>query len=172
MAMFAGVGRGIIEIGANRGVSGIDGTIASAAGYAAGLSRPVTLLIGDLGCLHDLNSLALLNRIAQPVTIVILNNDGGGIFELRPVVHFKELCEQYFVTPHGLSFQNAAAMYNLPYTAVGINRADGIDAFAQAYSEATACARSSIIELTTDRRTNVDLYHRIQQTIIGGVDNI
>ena len=69
---------------ANRGASGIDGTVATAHGVARGTGRPVTLLVGDLALLHDLTSLALL-RDGPPVTVVVVNNDGGGIFHRLPI---------------------------------------------------------------------------------------
>ena len=60
---------------ANRGASGIDGTIATACGFSRGSARPVTLLTGDVAALHDLNSLALLRSLEKPMTIVLINND-------------------------------------------------------------------------------------------------
>jgi isochorismate synthase/2-succinyl-5-enolpyruvyl-6-hydroxy-3-cyclohexene-1-carboxylate synthase/2-succinyl-6-hydroxy-2,4-cyclohexadiene-1-carboxylate synthase/O-succinylbenzoate synthase len=72
---------------ANRGASGIDGVLSAAAGYAAGLGRPVTLLVGDVSFQHDANGLLLLReRPGQPpVTVVVVNNGGGGIFNFLPV---------------------------------------------------------------------------------------
>ena len=80
-ALGAGAGPGA-PVCANRGASGIDGVVSSAAGYAAGLGRPVTLLIGDVSFQHDANGLLLLReRPGQPpVTVVVVNSDGGGIF--------------------------------------------------------------------------------------------
>ena len=160
--MFAGEGIGIIEVGANRGASGIDGTIASASGFAAGLKKAVTLLIGDLACLHDLNSLSLLNKIDLPVTVVVFNNNGGGIFELLSVAQFEDVLEPYFVTPHGLTFEHAAAMYDIPYRAVSDNAA-----FVTAYEDAWKSDRSSLIEVTIDRRKNRELLDRIAEEILG-----
>lgn len=165
--MFAAPGRGMIHVGANRGASGIDGTIASAVGYAAGRDRPVTLVIGDLAFLHDLNSLAMLKGSKQPVTIVLLNNSGGGIFEMLPIARFNQLCRDYFVTEHDLTFANAAAMFNLPYVHI-----DGKGAFGAAYSEAAASGDSSIIEVTIDRKQNIDFHHRLLEKIVTTLDNL
>jgi isochorismate synthase/2-succinyl-5-enolpyruvyl-6-hydroxy-3-cyclohexene-1-carboxylate synthase/2-succinyl-6-hydroxy-2,4-cyclohexadiene-1-carboxylate synthase/O-succinylbenzoate synthase len=76
-----------VPIAANRGASGIDGVLSSAAGFAAGLARPVTLVIGDLSFLHDVNGLSLLRggEMAPPLTVVLINNRGGGIFSFLPV---------------------------------------------------------------------------------------
>ncbi|MCK4462514.1 MAG: 2-succinyl-5-enolpyruvyl-6-hydroxy-3-cyclohexene-1-carboxylate synthase, partial [candidate division Zixibacteria bacterium] len=95
-------------VACNRGASGIDGTIAAAAGYAVGLRRPVTLLLGDLALLHDLNSLAVVRSLEYPMTIVLINNDGGGIFSLLPVAEREDIFEKYFATPHGLTFASSA----------------------------------------------------------------
>ena len=85
---YAAAGGAPVPVAANRGASGIDGTVATAAGFARGLGRPVTLLIGDLALLHDLNSLAMLRDV--PVVVVVLNNDGGGIFSFLPVARHKD----------------------------------------------------------------------------------
>ncbi|KAG0608149.1 hypothetical protein M758_8G082600 [Ceratodon purpureus] len=71
----------------NRGASGIDGVLSTAIGFAAGSSRRVTLLVGDVSFLHDTNGLTLLKeRVGQPpVTVVVVNNEGGGIFSLLPI---------------------------------------------------------------------------------------
>jgi 2-succinyl-5-enolpyruvyl-6-hydroxy-3-cyclohexene-1-carboxylate synthase len=105
----------IVEIAANRGASGIDGALASACGYAIGLEQPVALLIGDLALLHDLNSLALAAQSPYPVTIIVLNNNGGRIFEHLPIAEHSDLCGQFFVAPHGYTFEHAARMFGLSY---------------------------------------------------------
>ena len=76
-----------VPVSANRGASGIDGVISTAAGYAAGLGHPVTLIIGDVSFQHDSNGLLFLReRPGQPpVTVVVVNNGGGGIFSFLPV---------------------------------------------------------------------------------------
>ena len=106
-----------VRIAANRGASGIDGTLSTAAGFAAGLGAPVTVVTGDLAFLHDLNALALLKSLGQPVTVVVVNNDGGGIFSFLPVAGTSEHFEKFLGTPHGLAFKDAAAMFGLPYVA-------------------------------------------------------
>ena len=72
-------------VAANRGASGVDGTIATATGFARGLGKCATLMIGDQAFLHDLNSLGLCRTLDTPFIIVVLNNDGGGIFSFLPV---------------------------------------------------------------------------------------
>lgn len=88
-----------VRVGANRGASGIDGTLAAAVGFATGLRRPVTVLLGDLALLHDLNSLVLAHNSSAPLVIVVLNNNGGGIFSFLPIARFTDVFESYFAAP-------------------------------------------------------------------------
>lgn len=138
-----------VPVGSNRGASGIDGTIASAAGFAHGLGRSVTLLVGDLAMLHDLNSLALVRQSGIKLTIIVMNNNGGGVFGYLPVAGFEEIFEKYFVTPHGLNFQQAAAMFDIPYL-----QADSSHTFTTAYRNAQSSSATTIIEILIDRATN------------------
>ncbi len=147
-----------VPVAANRGASGIDGTVATAAGFARGTESPVTLLIGDLALLHDLNSLAMLRDL--PVVVVVLNNDGGAIFSFLPVARHKAFFEPYFGTPQGLTFEHAAAMFALDYEHTGT--ASG---FVEAYR--TACARNgpALIEVRTDREKNVAVHRRLLEAL-------
>lgn len=158
MDTFAATDGPSVPVAANRGASGIDGTVATAAGYARGLGRPVTLVIGDLALLHDLNSLAMLRDL--PVVVVALNNDGGGIFSFLPVVRREELFEPYFGTPHGLGFEAAATMFGLGYARPGT-----APEFLEAYRAACSRASSTVIEVRTDRAANVALH----RDLLGGV---
>ncbi len=143
-----------VPVAANRGASGIDGTVATAAGYARGSGRPVTLLIGDLALLHDLNSLAMLRGL--PVTVVVLNNDGGGIFSFLPVSEHGPFFEPFFGTPQGVGFGPAAAMFGLHY-----ERPKTPEAFLSAYRTARSAGGPSLIEVETDRAENVALHRRL-----------
>ena len=101
----------------NRGVSGIDGLMATAAGCTAALSKPMVMLVGDVSFLHDLNSLNLARQVDQPMVIILINNDGGNIFNMLPMGTARDKAQEYFVTPHGLDGKHAAAMFNIPYHA-------------------------------------------------------
>ena len=147
-------------VSANRGASGIDGTLASAAGFARGLGLPVTVLIGDLACLHDLNSLDIVRRSLQPMTLVVINNNGGGIFSFLPVAGHKDVFERVFATPHGLHFEGVASMFGLAYA-----RPHTPAEFAATYRRAIAGSESSIIEVVTDRQDNVRLHTELQARI-------
>jgi len=147
-----------VPVAANRGASGIDGTVASAAGFARGLGRPLTLLIGDLALLHDLNSLAMLRDL--PVVVVVLNNDGGAIFSFLPVARHKEFFEPYFGTPQGLSFEHAAAMFGLGY-----ERPRSATEFVEAYRAAYVRNGPTLIEVRTDREENLEVHRRLLETL-------
>ena len=148
------------RIGANRGTSGIEGAIASATGFAAGLQAPVTAIVGDLSSLHDLNSLALLQRSIQPVIVVIINNDGGGIFSFLPIAKSTEIFDTYFGTPHGVNFSHAAAMFELDYY-----HPQTADELMRDYHQALVARRSAIIEVTTDRSENLQLHQALNLNI-------
>ncbi|MDX9857677.1 MAG: 2-succinyl-5-enolpyruvyl-6-hydroxy-3-cyclohexene-1-carboxylic-acid synthase [candidate division Zixibacteria bacterium] len=160
MDMYGASSSALVPIGANRGASGIDGTVASAVGFAQGQARPVTLLTGDLALLHDLNSLALVRTSPHPVTIVVLNNDGGGIFSLLPIAEHGDVFERYFTTPHGMKFENAAAQFDLAYRCV-----QTLDDFQIAYVEQRSSRTSIIIEIPVDRRTTADLIRRVERSV-------
>lgn len=146
-----------LQTAANRGASGIDGTVASALGFARGNATGATLLIGDLALLHDLNSLALCRTSPQRLVIVCLNNDGGGIFSFLPVARdAPDDFETLFGTPHGLGFRHAAALFGLDYAAP-----ESPAAFAEAYRAALARDGCTLIEVTTSRSRNVALHRAL-----------
>ena len=88
----------------NRGANGIDGTVSSAFGVAAAGTGPVVLLIGDVALAHDIGGLLAARRLELAITIVLLNNDGGGIFHFLPVAGETDAFEGHVATPHGLDF--------------------------------------------------------------------
>jgi 2-succinyl-5-enolpyruvyl-6-hydroxy-3-cyclohexene-1-carboxylate synthase len=147
-------------VGANRGTSGIEGAIAAATGFAVGLQASVTAIVGDLSTLYDLNSLALMRHSIDPVILVVINNDGGGIFSFLPIAKSTDLFDTYFGTPHGLDFANAAAMFELDYY-----HPQHQDEFIENYTKALANGRSAIIEVTTDRSKNWQLHQDLQAYI-------
>ena len=149
-----------VVVGGNRGASGIDGTIASAAGFAQGLGKPVTLMIGDLAALHDLNSLAILRDVTVPLVIVVLNNGGGGIFSFLPIAQHSDVFEKYFGTPHSYSLANAAAMFELSYAQPMDSKA-----FAKVYTQAFKEQTSMIIEVMTARGENLKAHKLLQERI-------
>ncbi len=139
---------------ANRGASGIDGNISTALGIGAGRpDAPLAAIVGDITFYHDMNGLLAVRRCGVPATIVLLNNDGGGIFHRLPINRFDPEFTDYFVTPHGLDFAPAATMYGLEYVQVR-DRA----AFRSAFRASIDTRTAALIELRTDAR--IDLARR------------
>lgn len=152
---------------ANRGASGIDGTVSTAIGAALGSDKPVTLLIGDLSLLHDLNTLALLRDHRKPFVIVAVNNDGGGIFHFLPVAAHPQHFEKVFGTPHGLGFAAAAEMFRLRYV-----QPQSTEAFTAAYREASAHDGPTLIEVRTQRDENLRIHRAIQTGVRAAVERL
>lgn len=126
----------------NRGASGIDGLLATAAGVAmSNPSRPLTILLGDTSALFDLNSLALYQNLTHPVVIVVINNDGGNIFHMLPVPEENHIREQFYQLPHGLTFEAAAQQFSLHYQAPKDR-----DSFIDCYQDALNQAGTTLIE--------------------------
>ena len=156
MEMFGATGGINGRVHANRGSSGIDGLLATSAGLSDGAGSPVTLIIGDLAMLHDLNSLQLIKMSNYPVTVVVINNDGGGIFNFLPVSEETDIFESYFGTPHGLSCEHVARMFRINYA-----NPKNMDAFETTYTQAVQNADSCIIEVKTERAANHQYHQQI-----------
>src|SRR5258705_10750752 len=99
-----------IRVLAYRGANGIDGVVSTALGASAASDAPLLLVTGDLSFHHDLNALHMARGERVHATIVVVNNDGGGIFSFLPAVRHDSF-ERYFGTPHGLTFEHAASLY-------------------------------------------------------------
>jgi len=162
MDMYATASGVIVKLASNRGASGIDGNIATAAGFAKGLDTPVTAIIGDLAFLHDLNSLSMLRNLKHPMILIVINNNGGGIFSFLPVANNKEVFEPCFGTPHDIEdFKKAAKLFDLNY-----ERPASKEEFLINYRSALNQKRATIIEVITDRQENLKLHKELQGLII------
>ena len=150
---------------ANRGASGIDGTVATALGAAEASGKPATAIIGDLAALHDLNALALAAKAATPFALVVVNNDGGGIFSFLPIAKYPEHFETLFGTPHGLSFEHAAALFGLDYV-----QPQTPDGFVQAYRAALQMPKATLIEIRSDRAKNLQHHRALNQAIASALE--
>ncbi|MAS34120.1 MAG: 2-succinyl-5-enolpyruvyl-6-hydroxy-3-cyclohexene-1-carboxylic-acid synthase [Anaerolineaceae bacterium] len=156
-----------IYVYANRGASGIDGNISSALGAgAARPDKPLVAIVGDITFYHDMNGLLAVHRNGIPITIVLLNNDGGGIFHRLPIKDFDPAFTDLFVMPHGLEFEHTARMYGLDYV-----RADDRESFRQAFSESVNNRLSRVIEVRTDVQHDLkrrqEIMEAVQQRIAG-----
>jgi len=102
----------------NRGANGIDGTLSTALGVAHGSDQPAVLLTGDLALLHDTNGFLAVPKLRGSLTIVLINNNGGGIFEHLPVAQDNPEFEKYFATPQQVDFKKLGSAYGVAHTLV------------------------------------------------------
>jgi 2-succinyl-5-enolpyruvyl-6-hydroxy-3-cyclohexene-1-carboxylate synthase len=98
----------------NRGANGIDGTLSTALGIAHS-DRPTIMLTGDLALLHDTNGWLINNYFSGHLTIILINNNGGGIFEMLPISQFEPPFEEYFATPQNIDFSQLCKTYKINY---------------------------------------------------------
>ena len=151
---------------ANRGANGIDGVVSSALGAAAG-GDPLVLVIGDLSFYHDLNGLLAAKRHGIHATIILLNNDGGGIFSFLPQASETDQFEQLFGTPTGLDFRPVVEMYGGRFV-----RPATWAAFRAAVGASLAGSGLTVIEVRTDRNENVAahraLWPAVGKALAGG----
>jgi 2-succinyl-5-enolpyruvyl-6-hydroxy-3-cyclohexene-1-carboxylate synthase len=140
---------------ANRGANGIDGVVSSALGASAAARGRVVLAIGDLSFYHDLNGLLAASKHGLDLLVVLLNNDGGGIFSFLPQAEaVPEDFEMLFGTPHGLDFRRFVEGYGGRFV-----RAEDWSSFRAAAHEALQCGGLQVIEVPTERSHNV-VQHR------------
>lgn len=158
-----------IYIHGNRGVSGIDGVVSTALGIAATSEKPVTLVIGDLSFYHDLNGLLAAKHYKINLTILLINNDGGGIFSFLPQAKEGQHFEKLFGTPLGIDFSHSVLMYGGQYT-LARNSTHLDEALASSYQTSGL----KVIEVQTNREENVklhrEIWRKIEQTILEEVD--
>jgi 2-succinyl-5-enolpyruvyl-6-hydroxy-3-cyclohexene-1-carboxylate synthase len=145
----------------NRGANGIDGLISSGIGAARASGRPTTIVTGDLGLLHDLGSLATLREVSTAVRILVIDNDGGGIFHFlsQEAAMPNDEFEALLGTPRGVDAAKVAALFELPH-----HRLESLDDLPGALAAGTV-----LIEARTNRRANVvthrELTGRVQAAL-------
>jgi 2-succinyl-5-enolpyruvyl-6-hydroxy-3-cyclohexene-1-carboxylate synthase len=165
MDMFGAASGPAAPVAANRGASGIDGTVATAAGFARGLGRPVTLMTGDLSLLHDLSALLHLRALEQPVVICLLNNGGGGIFHFLPIAGHPDLLDPWFTAPHEADFAGIPALFGIPH-----HRPATAAAFLETYRAVCAAGKTAVIEVRTDRGANLAEHRALGDAIVARLD--
>jgi 2-succinyl-5-enolpyruvyl-6-hydroxy-3-cyclohexene-1-carboxylate synthase len=155
----------------NRGANGIDGVVSSALGAAAADTGPVVLVIGDLSFLHDLNALVAARLHHLSATIVLVNNDGGGIFSFLPQaatndpgVGLPDAYEELFGTPHGIDFGPIVRALGAEYSLAG--PAELHDALARSI----AAKGVQVIEIRTERARNLTLHREATAAVAAALD--
>ncbi len=151
-----------LDVVSNRGVSGIEGNIATGVGFAESSGKRTTVVLGDLSLLHDLNSLMLAARSRIPVIVIAINNSGGRIFERLPVADFDGIPEGWVTTPHQYTFEMAAGQFNLPY-----QRAGTPEELIRAYESALGKHHSAFIEISLFPDEDLNVFHMRRNAGIG-----
>ncbi|MEK5008580.1 2-succinyl-5-enolpyruvyl-6-hydroxy-3-cyclohexene-1-carboxylic-acid synthase [Bacillus sp. FSL K6-3312] len=146
---------------ANRGANGIDGVVSTALGTYAALKQPVTLVIGDLSFYHDMNGLLAAKLMDIPLTVVLLNNDGGGIFSFLPQASEEPYYEKLFGTPTGLNFEYASKLYGGTY-AKPSTKQELHDVY-KAHIEEPGL---HLIEIETDRHSRASKHRQMMDDIL------
>jgi 2-succinyl-5-enolpyruvyl-6-hydroxy-3-cyclohexene-1-carboxylate synthase len=145
----------------NRGASGIDGVVSSALGASAAGLGPVVLVIGDISFYHDLNGLLAAHRHGLDLLVVLMNNDGGGIFSFLPQAEtVQEDFELLFGTPHGLDFRPFVEGYGGHFAQVR----DWLE-FAASIADAQQRGGLNVVEVPTDRARNVVQHRAVWQAV-------
>jgi len=153
-----------LRIHTNRGASGIDGINSTALGIAASSNSPVYLITGDLAFYHDLNGLISANKFDISLTVILINNNGGGIFELLPISEYRDVFQQYFLTPHDLKFAPFVEAYG------GTHRL--ITSWGDLISGLRDTAKRdglNVYEIQTDARTSTDLRKKYWEKVAQAV---
>jgi 2-succinyl-5-enolpyruvyl-6-hydroxy-3-cyclohexene-1-carboxylate synthase len=158
---FAGPRRGRLRVLANRGVNGIDGQVSAALGASAALGVPTVLWCGDLAFLHDLSGVLAGRLQGADLTIVVSNDDGGGIFEYLPVARSvsRAVFERLFAVPHGLELAELARGLGWEAT-----RAGTAAVFEAALGRALRGGRH-VIEVPVGRDANTSLHDALHEAV-------
>ena len=140
-----------VDVYSNRGANGIDGVVSTAVGVALATRRPTTVLIGDVAVLHDTNGMLMASSRDIDLTIVVVDNDGGGIFSFLPQATSlpPDTFERLFGTPHGVDLIALAAVHGIP--------------------EVTSLGEGSgvrMVRVPTDRSANVAEHDRINRAVV------
>ncbi len=145
-----------VTVMGNRGANGIDGLVSTALGAVAGGARPLLMVLGDISLYHDSNGLLAAKLHGLDATVVLINNDGGGIFSFLPQASEADRFELLFGTPHGLDFRPLAELYGARYTL-----AESWATFREAVGAGIDGRGLHLVELRTERGQNVADHRRI-----------
>jgi len=171
---FASASEKLIRVHCNRGANGIDGVVSSALGVSAGVasfsfnstashSAPTVLLIGDLAFLHDIGGLFAAHQYQMDSTLIVINNDGGGIFSFLPVAETAapETFEKNFTLPHGIQLEAAAQLYGIQY-----QRIESLSTFERQLSLSLQNPGTDLLELIVPREASQTLHRNIVKAVM------
>jgi 2-succinyl-5-enolpyruvyl-6-hydroxy-3-cyclohexene-1-carboxylate synthase len=158
---FAGNSDKNITVYNNRGASGIDGIISTALGITEESRKPGFLITGDLAFYYDLNGLLAAKKYSIPLIIILVNNNGGGIFEVLPVAKYdKKIFKEFFIAPHSLDFSYFVKGYGGNYRLI-----DNWDDWQDSFSTALNNKSFSVLEIRTDATKSLELRKKYWQEI-------
>jgi 2-succinyl-5-enolpyruvyl-6-hydroxy-3-cyclohexene-1-carboxylate synthase len=157
-----------VTVMANRGANGIDGVVSTAAGVAATAASPVVGLLGDLAFLHDSNGLLGAESRPGTLVLVVVDNDGGGIFSFLPQATIDRAAfERLFATPHRLDLRRLAAAYGVPVTAAD----NSLDVLALV-EHAGARPGIHVVHVSTRRTENVAVHEELHAAVAVAVSDL
>ena len=153
-----------LRVFSNRGVNGIDGVVSTAVGIALSSKAPTALLIGDIAVLHDSNGLLNLVKRDVRMKIIVVDNEGGGIFSFLPQAEAMEGAqfEQLFGTPHSVDFESLAKAHGIPF--MWVQTADEL-------RRELVNSHTSMIGVRTDRKKNVDDHNELYAAVAEALGN-
>lgn len=154
-----------IKVMANRGANGIDGTVSTALGAALSM-QPLYLVLGDLTFFHDLNGLLAAKRYGIDITIILVNNNGGGIFSFLPQSEHPKHFELLFGTPLDIEFEHAIKMFNGTFTKI-----TDWDHFAMEMNKADEISGINVLEIITKRDINRDEHREFWRSVSQEISN-
>jgi len=168
---FGGGGTKALSVFGNRGVSGIDGIVSTVAGIAVARGRegsdgagqgrsPVVAVLGDIAFHHDMNGLLTISKYRLNVLLVVINNDGGGIFHMLPIEEHEPEFTRYFAVPHGLDFRHAAEMYGIRY-----RHLDEASSVGEALDDLLAESGPRMLEIRSDRAHNMRRREEVAEAV-------
>jgi len=148
----------------NRGASGIDGITSTALGIAYASKKPTVLLTGDLAFYYDLTSLLTATQYHIPLIIVLVNNNGGGIFRFLPISKYEKVFEKYFTMPHSLSFKPLVKSFGGRYALIK-EQSD----FEKQIDNAIASKDFTVLEIKTNAVTSLELRRKFWKSVSKGL---
>ncbi|MHB1686893.1 MAG: 2-succinyl-5-enolpyruvyl-6-hydroxy-3-cyclohexene-1-carboxylic-acid synthase [Ignavibacteriaceae bacterium] len=149
-----------ISVFNNRGASGIDGITSTAFGISAANKKPTILLTGDLAFYYDLNSLLTAQKHKTSLTIVLVNNNGGGIFEILPISNYGKVFKEFFVTPHQLNFHDLVKAYGGNFYSI-----KSWQQFQKLFTQATAKKQLTVLEIQTKATQSLKLRRKFWKDV-------
>ena len=160
---FSGTSAQIFNLYFNRGASGIDGVVSTAIGVAS-IKKMTVLIVGDLSFLHDLNSLLIVKKYSIPIIIIVINNNGGRIFQNLPISKKKKFLKEYFITPQNLNLKDIVEAFGIKYKLIK-NRTELRNVI-----ESQQRKVPIILEIQTDASESVKLREKIFRAVKSEID--